>query len=619
MQRKNKILIIAILIIIITTIQIKAVYAENKATDITATFKDENLKNAILDLAKQATGDENKTAIYQDDIEKIAEQPGGTSLRLANKGITDLSGIEVFADKDITWIFLDWNEISSLEPLKNFSKLTKISFSGNKVQDLSPLAQIENLENITAINNQIQTIESLKTLTNMKYICLDENKLTNINTIKNWKNIIDMSFTNNKIEAVPDITQLTALETINLSGNNIKTLSGIGTSKTLTKLEIDNNQIDSLAGIEGIQNLEILSCSNNQIEDIEPLENLQKLENLNINKNQIQNIQSAEKNQAIKYIYMDNNSIFKLGALEKIPNLKKYSIYNQNLTIEIKEKLKQEKVSVPLPELYENLYKENSFLYSSKYTTKVTGTDQYKIDEKNQNIELNSKDLQNSDISIEVADGENTILNYTIKLDKTAPIIDGIENGETYKDKITPTSKDNDINTVELAKDGRKITYNLGEEINEEGNYILIVTDRAGNETKISFKVEKTNLETEEYKTEGNTIIGIGGSTSKNEFDEKLKANMAYKVYRNEKLLNDTDNVATGDKLITENGKTFYLIVTGDVNKDGKTNIKDIVKLRKYLVQAEQFDEYQTKAANLAKENKITVKSLVKLRKMLVN
>ena len=118
---------------------------------------------------------------------------------------------------------------------------------------------------------------------------------------------------------------------------------------------------------------------------------------------------------------------------------------------------------------------------------------------------------------------------------------------------------------------------------------------------------------------EGNTITGIGGSTSKSEFDEKLKANMDYKVYRNEKLLNDTDNVATGDKLITENGKTFYLIVTGDVNKDGKTNIKDIVKLRKYLVQAEQFDEYQTKAANLAKENKITVKSLVKLRKMLVN
>ena len=69
--------------------------------DISKTFKDENLKSAILELAKTATGDESKTTITTSDIEKIVEQPGGKSLRLANKGITDLSGIEVFADKDI--------------------------------------------------------------------------------------------------------------------------------------------------------------------------------------------------------------------------------------------------------------------------------------------------------------------------------------------------------------------------------------------------------------------------------------------------------------------------------------------------------------------------------------
>ena len=154
--------------------------------DISKTFKDENLKSAILELAKTATGDESKTTITTSDIEKIVEQPGGTSLRLANKGITDLSGIEVFADKDITWTFLDWNEISNLEPLQNFSKLTKISFSGNQVEDLTPLANIEPLENI-------------------KYLTLDSNNITNLNPIINWTNLTDISIQNNQITEIPNM------------------------------------------------------------------------------------------------------------------------------------------------------------------------------------------------------------------------------------------------------------------------------------------------------------------------------------------------------------------------------------------------------------------------------
>lgn len=173
--------------------------------DISKTFKDENLKSAILELAKTATGDESKTTITTSDIEKIVEQPGGTSLRLANKGITDLSGIEVFADKDITWTFLDWNEISNLEPLQNFSKLTKISFSGNQVEDLTPLANIEPLENITAINNKITTLEPLRKLENIKYLTLDSNNITNLNPIINWTNLTDISIQINQITEIPNM------------------------------------------------------------------------------------------------------------------------------------------------------------------------------------------------------------------------------------------------------------------------------------------------------------------------------------------------------------------------------------------------------------------------------
>ena len=54
---KIAIRIICIILATFFLFQIKS-YAQ---TDITSTFKDENLKNAILELAKEATDDENKT------------------------------------------------------------------------------------------------------------------------------------------------------------------------------------------------------------------------------------------------------------------------------------------------------------------------------------------------------------------------------------------------------------------------------------------------------------------------------------------------------------------------------------------------------------------------------
>ena len=90
-KRKAIIALIIITILVVVTIKIAPKANAAEETDITASFVDENLRNAILELAKEATGDESKTAIYASDIDKIVEMTGGTSLKLANKGITNLS------------------------------------------------------------------------------------------------------------------------------------------------------------------------------------------------------------------------------------------------------------------------------------------------------------------------------------------------------------------------------------------------------------------------------------------------------------------------------------------------------------------------------------------------
>lgn len=606
--------IITVILFVVCIFFCRFTYASDD--DITDTFKDENLRIEILDLAKEASGEENKTKIYSSDIDKIVSEPGGTSLRLAGKGIKDLSGIEVFANKGITWIFLDWNEISDLSPLSGFDSLEKISFSGNDVSDISVLGKLEKLENITAINNKIENIDVLGNL-NLKYICLDGNNISNINVVSNWTNLVDMSFANNKIESLPDLSKLTNLETVNLSNNQIKSLENI--TGSMEELSIDNNEISSLSGVQNLSGLKILSVSNNQISTLSELEGLNGLENLNINKNQINDVSSLAKCSNLKYLYMDNNYITNFEDLRNLSNLEKYSAYNQTITVEIKEKITGEKVEVPLPDLYRDLYDSNSFIYHENLKTEVVGATEYEISEENTSITIKAEDLQNGDITVQVSDDDNTLLKYTIKLDKTAPQITGVENGVVYKEAITPTSSSDDIDSIQLYKDDELVNYELGNTIEETGKYVFIAKDIAGNETRIEFEIRyELEPESEEYALNGQYIVGVSQDTILEKFKEILNGNVGYTVYRNDEELQNGEVVATGDKLVTEYGVTFYIVVRGDITKDGTTNIKDLVQIRRKILGLEEFDELQTMAADLAKDEVINIKDLVTIRRIIL-
>ena len=61
--------------------------------------------------------------------------------------------------------------------------------------------------------------------------------------------------------------------------------------------------------------------------------------------------------------------------------------------------------------------------------------------------------------------------------------------------------------------------------------------------------------------------------------------------------INEKDNIATGDILTTSAGEQYTLIVTGDINKDGKLNLKDFVRMRLYLL-----DENELSLFSEAKE-----------------
>ena len=205
-------------------------------------------------------------------------------------------------------------------------------------------------------------------------------------------------------------------------------------------------------------------------------------------------------------------------------------------------------------------------------------------------------------------------------IDKTSPVVSGVENGKTYSKSVNPEITDEHLEEVELKLNGQVVEgFASGNEIREEGIYELIARDKANNETRVGFEIKyKLEPESEEYSIDGQYILGVRNNTTLEKFIEILNGNVGYTIYRNEAVLQKEDIVATGDTLVTEYGKTFYIIVKGDITKDGITNIKDLVQIRRKILGLEEFDELQLKAADMFSDEVINIKDLVRIRRIIL-
>src|SRR5690606_18730968 len=81
------------------------------------------------------------------------------------------------------------------------------------------------------------------------------------------------------------------------------------------------------------------------------------------------------------------------------------------------------------------------------------------------------------------AAGNADTVNFVV--DKTAPVITGVDDGASYNKDVTLAFNEG---TATLSGE----PYNSGEPISDEDEYTLIVTDAAGNADTVSFTIDKT-------------------------------------------------------------------------------------------------------------------------------
>ena len=386
------------------------------------------------------------------------------------------------------------------------------------------------------------------------------------------------------------------------------------------------------------------------------------VDNLNVKNNSSGNMYTFKENGEFTFEYTRRGKEYKETAkvdyIDKTPptitGIENEKIYLDNVTPIISDdNLKTVK-----------LYKDSSLIETYKQNDTISEDGRYSLEAEDEagnrtNIEFDisripatitysQSELTNKDViatiesnyDIQVTNNSNSkqytftengefTFEYTIRgqaftvnawvdyIDKTPPIVTGVQNGKTYYSKVAVNIQEDNLESIIFTKNGEQIEFTNGMTLEEYAIYELIAKDKAGNEIDYLFEIaEKVN---DTYKMDDSYIKNIDGSTPLTTFKEKLALKEEFEILRGEEILQDTEVIATGDILKTSAGESYTLVVKGDLDSNGSVNIVDLLKLRKYVSTGAKVETIDTIAADIDLDDKLNIIDILKLRKILAN
>ena len=131
-----------------------------------------------------------------------------------------------------------------------------------------------------------------------------------------------------------------------------------------------------------------------------------------------------------------------------------------------------------------------------------------------------------------------------------------------------------------------------------EGKYIVlenITLYAEWEEIQLKTTSEKYQIDQEKLK-----IKGIQTKTTVEKLKETLESNISFEIQDSKgKIVEDTAIIGTGYKVKLENGISYTIIVTGDLNGDGQVKPSDLSKLKLNLVGRQILQGEYAEAADL--------------------
>ena len=575
------------------------------------------------------------------DINRIAEINSLTQLNVSNNKLDTIETFEPLKSK-VSVFNISQNQIQDISVLSKFTNLTSLDLSNNKIEDISPVSVIGTITSLKFSGNKVKDISSLSNLvTSLITLNMDDNKIEDVSAVDVDSSLIKQELSAGTQKIIKTLSKDdTGTITVELpqifkasqnSSSRFYTSSAMNISPTDSVTLFSDGasiiiDLDALAGgiavakitggeakgttlavatpIEAVITYSVEDMTKKTNQDIVATINFaNNNRDVTITNNEGKNTYTFDKNGEFTFEYTDEYG-FEGTATAVVDNIDK-----DPPVATVKKEIKNKQVIVTIT-VNEKVADIDGWTSIELVDGKMALTKTYSVD---------------ADDNLNLVDeaGNTTSVNVQVKIDKTNPVITGVENGKTYNGTVTPVIQDESEYTVTLTKDGVIVAnYKSGDAIKEAGQYVITVTDVFDNTTTVSFEIIISDIITSKDDNtvtvieDETTVKDISPKTTVSALKQKLNAEMEYTIVdKNGTEISETANVGTGCKIKMENGKMYTLIVKGDCNGDGQAELKDILAINKHRLNKSNLTAEYLQAADVDGNGKAELKDILQINK----
>jgi Leucine-rich repeat (LRR) protein len=267
----------------------------------------------------------------------IEESENITAINCSEKGVTDLTGLEVCTN--LQTLNCSNNSIKSIE-LPNLKQLKSVTCSGCPIEKLnfdgcSSLIYL-NLQGATtnaivgksiSINDYNQATTFYVSIVGTPFTSFSFTNDSDLTNIDMYGEFTDINLSGNSILESVNVSTMSQLKTLNVRDCKLKTLD-VTQNLSLTSLFCDNNELTTL-DVNNNTLLTSLYCANNKLSRINVTANY-ALKEFDI-ENNLLSVLNVTNNTALKYLKVNNNA--EISMLDVSNNSELNTLYANGLAI----------------------------------------------------------------------------------------------------------------------------------------------------------------------------------------------------------------------------------------------------------------------------------------------
>ena len=214
--------------------------------------KSPNAPITVQEMAQLTTLDARNRNIH--DLTGLQSAISLSDLNLSDNAVLNLSPIAGLIE--LYRLQINDNPVSDLSPLAGLVNLGNLGFGGGNIaniSDLSPLAGLINLKRIHAFGNPISDLSPLSGLIKLEHLYLPRGKISDLTPLAGLINLEELYLHHNNISDIFPLAGLTNLRWLVLYDNDISDLSPLARLTNLKWLHVAENNILNVSPLDGIR------------------------------------------------------------------------------------------------------------------------------------------------------------------------------------------------------------------------------------------------------------------------------------------------------------------------------------------------------------------------------